>query len=64
MRCSDLTSQLTVGDFRQCLAVIPGATDSEIIDATLSNASFWKDIRIFRLTENMCVLHQDMSPAQ
>ena len=46
------------GDFRQCLPVIPHASRSQIVASTISNASFWKHVTIFRLTMNMRLLRQ------
>ncbi|XP_062017408.1 uncharacterized protein LOC133733784 [Rosa rugosa] len=41
------------GDFRQVLPVIHKGTRSEMVQASLINASFWKDVKILRLTQNM-----------
>jgi PIF1-like helicase len=49
---------MRLGDFRQCLPVIPHASRPQIIASTVSNASFWKDVTIFRLTMNMRLSHQ------
>lgn len=45
-----------LGDFRQCLPVVPNATFNQILDSTLPNASFWKDVQVFHLTTNMRLL--------
>jgi hypothetical protein len=37
------------GDFRQVLPVIYKGTRSEMVQASLVNASFWKDVKILRL---------------
>ena len=61
-----LLTDLLVGDFRQCLPVIPKGSRPEITAATISNASFWKDVTIMRLTLNMRLLAQAhlMTPLQ
>ncbi|XP_062014500.1 uncharacterized protein LOC133731039 [Rosa rugosa] len=41
------------GDFRQVLPVIHKGTRSEMIQASLINASFWKNVKILRLRQNM-----------
>ena len=51
-------TDVVAGDFRQCLPIIPKASRPEITAATISNASFWKDVTIMRLTLNMCLLAQ------
>ena len=57
---------LIVGDFRQCLPVIPGASRGEITAAAISNATFWRDITLLKLTVNMRLLGQaaHMTPPQ
>jgi hypothetical protein len=59
-------SNISIGDFRQCLPVIPGGSRGQITNAAISNASFWKDTTIMRLTVNMRLLAQarHMSPDQ
>ena len=42
-----------LGDFRQCLPVIPHASRSQIVAATISNSIFWKDVTIMHLSVNM-----------
>ena len=49
------------GDFRQCLPVIPHASRSQIVLATISNASFWKDTVTMHLTSNMRLLSSSQS---
>ena len=51
-------SNISIGDFRQCLPVIPGGSRGQITNAAISNASFWKDTTIMRLTVNMRLLAQ------
>jgi len=46
------------GDFRQCLPVIAHASRSQIVAATISNATFWKDVIIMHLTTNMRLFQQ------
>jgi PIF1-like helicase/Helitron helicase-like domain at N-terminus len=47
-----------IGDFRQCLPVIPHASRPQIVASTILNASFWKHVRILQLTINMRLLIQ------
>jgi hypothetical protein len=62
----EFPSELIIGDFRQCLPVIPGASRGEITSTAISNASFWSDVTMLRLTVNMRLLAQaaHMSPPQ
>ena len=46
------------GDFWQYLPVIPHASRSLIVAATISNAIFWKDVIMMHLTINMQLLQQ------
>ncbi|XP_061993673.1 uncharacterized protein LOC133711585 [Rosa rugosa] len=41
------------GDFRQVLPVVHKGTRSEMVQASLVNASFWKDVTILHLRQNM-----------
>ncbi|XP_024156323.1 uncharacterized protein LOC112164346 [Rosa chinensis] len=41
------------GDFRQVLPVVHKGTRSQMVQASLVNSSFWKDVRILRLQQNM-----------
>ncbi|KAL6185142.1 hypothetical protein ACLB2K_041277 [Fragaria x ananassa] len=41
------------GDFLQISPVVPKGTKSEMVRASMINASFWKDVKIFRLRQNM-----------
>jgi hypothetical protein len=50
-----LTNSIT-GDFRQCPAVIPHGTRSEIVDASIKNSSFWSEVVMLPLTTNMRLL--------
>ena len=47
-----------VGDFRQCLPVIPRASRAQIVASTISNAIFWKDVVLLKLNINMRLLSQ------
>jgi hypothetical protein len=44
------------GDFRQCLPIVPRAPQAQIVAATLPFSTFWKDIRVLRLSTNMRLL--------
>ena len=46
---------LLAGDFRQCLPVVPGASQAGTISHCISKSSLWEKFKIFRLTENMRV---------
>ncbi|XP_026458524.1 ATP-dependent DNA helicase PIF1-like [Papaver somniferum] len=41
------------GDFRQVLPVIEHGMRAQTINACLTNAKFWKDVKVIRLKENM-----------
>ncbi|XP_024156320.1 ATP-dependent DNA helicase PIF2-like [Rosa chinensis] len=41
------------GDFRQVLPVVHKGTRSQMVQASLVNSSFWKNVRILRLRQNM-----------
>ncbi|XP_026420172.1 uncharacterized protein LOC113316168 [Papaver somniferum] len=41
------------GDFRQVLPVIERGTRAQAISACLTNAKFWKDVKVIHLKENM-----------
>ncbi|XP_021808472.1 uncharacterized protein LOC110752178 [Prunus avium] len=41
------------GDFRQVLPVIPKGTKSELIQASVVKASFWSQVKILKLRQNM-----------
>ena len=44
------------GDFRQCLAVIPGAGRGAIVGAALNRSVLWSNFTVKRLTKNMRIL--------
>ena len=50
------TDYITSGDFRQCLPVVPRASRTQIVAATLTHSIFWKDVHVLRLTINMRLL--------
>ena len=50
------TNNVILGDFRQCLPVVPRASCGQIIGATMACSPFWKDVRVLRLTTNMRLL--------
>ncbi|KAL6140768.1 hypothetical protein ACLB2K_059062 [Fragaria x ananassa] len=41
------------GDFRQVLPVVRKGTRSQTVEASLVNSSFWRDVKILRLRQNM-----------
>jgi len=47
-----------VGDFRQCLPVVPKGTQAQIVASTIAYAPFWKDVKVMPLKVNMRVLGQ------
>ncbi len=54
-----MSKALTIlGDFRQCLPVVPKASRAQIVAATVSNAVFWKDVIQLKLHTNMRLLSQ------
>jgi hypothetical protein len=44
------------GDFRQCAPVVPQGTRTQIVDASIKNASFWNQVVMLPLTINMRLL--------
>lgn len=53
------------GDLRQCLPVIPQGSRSAIVNATITNTSFWPTVKSLRLHENMRLSSRnDLSTAQ
>jgi hypothetical protein len=57
-------SASVLGDFRQCLPVVPKGSRAQIIASTIAYAPFWKDVKVMPLKVNMRVLAQapNMSP--
>jgi PIF1-like helicase len=49
---------IILGDFRQCLPVVPRASRAQITASTISNAVFWKDVVQLNLYVNMRLLSQ------
>ncbi|CAN6585852.1 unnamed protein product [Malus baccata var. baccata] len=50
------------GDFQQVLPVVPKSTRSELMQASMINASFWGHVKIIRLKHNMRSINdQDFS---
>jgi len=45
-----------IGDFRQCLPVVPKASRAQIVAATMTHSPFWRDVMVLHLTTNMRVL--------
>ncbi|KAF8103616.1 hypothetical protein N665_0187s0017 [Sinapis alba] len=52
------------GDFRQVLHVIHGAGRSEIVLASLNFSYLWKHVRVLKLTKNMRLMSNDLSPEE
>ncbi|XP_076894065.1 uncharacterized protein LOC143546210 [Bidens hawaiensis] len=46
-------SVLLVGDFRQTLPIIQGASKSTILASSLPRSYLWNDFKVYKLTENM-----------
>jgi len=55
---------LLSGDFRQVLPVIPKGTPAMVVDACLTNASFWPSVIRVSLTINMRLQRPGMSNSQ
>jgi hypothetical protein len=53
-----LITNCDIGDFRQCLPVVPKGSRGQITASAISNARFWKDVTAMRLTVNMRLLAQ------
>ena len=49
------------GDFRQTLPVVPGAKPGQIILTSIRNASFWEQVEVLHLTENMRLRNPDLN---
>ena len=49
---------MNLGDFRQCLPVIPKGSPAQILASSIVHAPFWKDVQTFNLTINMRLLAQ------
>ncbi|KAK9068593.1 hypothetical protein SSX86_012708 [Deinandra increscens subsp. villosa] len=41
------------GDFRQILLVVPGGTDEDIVNSSLSSSYLWSKCKVLKLTKNM-----------
>ncbi|KAK9051507.1 hypothetical protein SSX86_028134 [Deinandra increscens subsp. villosa] len=41
------------GDFRQILPVVPGGTDEDIVNSSLSSSYLWSKCKVLKLTKNM-----------
>ena len=52
------------GDFRQVLPVIHGAGRAEIVLASLNSSYLWKHVKIMKLTKNMRLLSNNLSPEE
>ena len=46
---------ILAGDFRQCLPVVQGANEAQIIKSCLNNSKLWDKFTVFNLTDNMRV---------
>ncbi|WZZ56245.1 hypothetical protein YC2023_056352 [Brassica napus] len=52
------------GDFRQVLPVIHGAGRAEIVLASLNSSYLWKHVKVLRLTKNMRLMSNNLSPEE
>ena len=52
------------GDFRQVLYVIHGAGRAEIVLASLNSSYLWKHVKVLKLTKNMRLMANDLSPGE
>lgn len=52
------------GDFRQVLPVIHGAGRPEIVLASLNSSHLWKHVKVLKLTKNMRLMSNDLSPEE
>ncbi|KAG7532765.1 Nucleic acid-binding OB-fold [Arabidopsis thaliana x Arabidopsis arenosa] len=52
------------GDFRQVLPVIPGAGRAEIVMSSLNASYLWDHCKVLKLTKNMRLLANNLSPAE
>ncbi|KAF8105764.1 hypothetical protein N665_0156s0018, partial [Sinapis alba] len=52
------------GDFRQVLPVIHGAGRAEIVLASLNSSYLWKHVKVLRLTKNMRLMANNLSPEE
>ncbi|XP_024314547.1 uncharacterized protein LOC112270721 [Brachypodium distachyon] len=41
------------GDFRQVLPVLPGSLKSEVLDAAICSSPLWREVKVFKLHDNM-----------
>jgi hypothetical protein len=51
-------SAFVLGDFRQCLPVVPKGSCPQIVASTIAYAPFWKDVKVMPLKVNMRLLAQ------
>ncbi|KAK9059237.1 hypothetical protein SSX86_021856 [Deinandra increscens subsp. villosa] len=49
------------GDFRQILPVVPGGTDEDIVNSSLSSSYIWSQCKVLKLTRNMRLTTGDHS---
>uniref|UniRef100_A0A0D3AG94 ATP-dependent DNA helicase n=1 Tax=Brassica oleracea var. oleracea TaxID=109376 RepID=A0A0D3AG94_BRAOL len=52
------------GDFRQVLPVINGAGRAEIVLASLNSSYLWEHCKVLKLTKNMRLLSDGLSPEE
>ncbi|XP_062202425.1 uncharacterized protein LOC133904848 isoform X1 [Phragmites australis] len=50
------------GDLRQILPVIEGGTRAEIVNASITNSTLWRHVKVLKLTTNMRLLSTSLDP--
>ena len=58
------TNDIALGDFRQCLPVVPRASRAQIVAATITYSLFWRHVTVLHLSINMRLLAdaEEMTP--
>ena len=46
---------ILAGDWRQCLPIIEGGGEAQVVGACLKNSALWSSVKVFHLTDNMRV---------
>ncbi|XP_076935450.1 uncharacterized protein LOC143602118 [Bidens hawaiensis] len=57
-------SVLLVGDFRQTLPIIQGASKSTILASSLPRSYLWNNFKVYKLTENMRLQRPNITSAE
>jgi PIF1-like helicase/Helicase len=52
------------GDFRQTLPVVKKGTRGQIVSATLKRSPLWRNVHVFKLTQNMRLLRPGLAPGE